>query len=73
VVQVDDIVAGLPVDQVLEMVYLSSDDIGPSPNVLSDLGELYIRGAALFQEKTLKVLDLTKLFTQGELVVNEEA
>ncbi len=73
VVQVDDIVAGLPVDQVLEMVYLSSDDISPSPNVLSDLGELYIRGAALFQEKTLKVLDLTQLFTQGELVVNEEA
>ncbi|MBD2128535.1 chemotaxis protein CheW [Microcoleus sp. ZQ-A2] len=73
VVQVDDIVAGLPVDQVLEMVYLNSDDIAPSPNVLSDLGELYIRGAASFQEKTLKVLDLTKLFTQGELVVNEEA
>ncbi|HEY9834894.1 MAG TPA: chemotaxis protein CheW [Stenomitos sp.] len=73
VVQVDDIVAGLSVDQVLEMVYLNSDDIVSPPNVLSDGGETYIRGTTLFQEKTLKVLDLTQLFTQGELVVNEEA
>ncbi len=73
VVQVDDIVAGLPVDQVLEMIYLNSADITPLSGILSDFGEECIRGNAFFQEKILKVLDLPKIFRQGELVVNEEA
>ncbi|AFZ18495.1 chemotaxis protein CheW [Allocoleopsis franciscana] len=73
VVQVNDIVAGLPVDQVLEMVYLNSDDMTLPPNISCDLGESYIRGAAVLEEKNLKILDMVKLFTQGELVVNEEA
>ena len=73
VVQVDDIVAGLPVDRVLEMASLNSTDITPLSGILSDFGEQYIRGTAFFQEKILRVLDLPKLFTQGELVVNEQA
>ncbi|HEY9711814.1 MAG TPA: chemotaxis protein CheW, partial [Oculatellaceae cyanobacterium] len=73
VVQVNDIVAGLPVDRVLEMASLNSADITPLSGILSDFGEQYIRGTALFQEKILRVLDLPKLFTQGELVVNEQA
>jgi len=73
VVQVDDIVAGLPVDQVLEMVELNSADLTPLPATLSNLGEPYLRGTAFFREKILKVLDLPKLFTQGRLAVHEEA
>lgn len=73
VVEVNDIVAGLPVDQVLEMAYLNSADITPLSGILPDLAEQYMRGSAFFQEKKLKVLDLPKIFTQGGLVVNEEA
>jgi purine-binding chemotaxis protein CheW len=73
VVEVNDIVAGLPVDQVLEMAYLNSADITPLSGILPDLAEPYIRGSAFFQEKELRVLDLPKIFTQGGLVVNEEA
>jgi purine-binding chemotaxis protein CheW len=73
VIQVDDIVAGLPVDLVLEMASLNSTDMTPLSGILSDFGEQYIRGTALFQEKILRVLDLPKLFTKGELVVNEQA
>ena len=73
VVQVDDIVAGLPVDEVLEMVYLNSDDVKPLPSVLSAFGEQYVRGTAFFEEKMLRLLDLPKIFTQGGLAVNEEA
>jgi purine-binding chemotaxis protein CheW len=73
VVQVDDIVAGLPVDQVLEMVYLNSADMAPLSGILSDSGEQYLQGTAFFQEKMLKVLDLPKIFIQGGLAVNEEA
>ena len=73
VVQLDDIVAGLPVDRVFEMVYLNSADMTPLSGILSDLDEQYVRGTAFFQEKILKVLDLPKIFTQGRLAVNEEA
>lgn len=73
VVQVDDLVAALPVDRVLEMASLNSTDMTPLSGILSDFGEQYIRGTALFQEKILRVLDLPKLFTKGELVVNEQA
>jgi purine-binding chemotaxis protein CheW len=72
IVQVDDIVAGLPVDQVLEMVDLNSADMTPLTGILSDLSEQYLRGTAFFQEKMLRVLDLPKLLTQGGLAVNEQ-
>jgi purine-binding chemotaxis protein CheW len=73
VVQVDDIVAGLPVERVLEMASINSTDMTPLSGILSNFSEQYIRGTALFQEKILRVLDLPKLLTQGELVVNEQA
>ncbi|MBE9126288.1 chemotaxis protein CheW [Coleofasciculus sp. LEGE 07092] len=73
VVQLDDIVAGLPVEQVLEMVYLNSADMTPLSGNVSDISEQYVRGTAFFQEKILKVLDIPKIFTQGRLAVNEEA
>ncbi len=73
VVEVNDIVAGLPVDQVLEMAYLNSADMTPLSGIRSDFGEQYMRGSAVFQEKRMRVLDLPKIFTQGGLVVNEEA
>ena len=72
-VQVDDIVAGLPVDQVLEMVELNPADLTPLSGILSNSGEQYFRGTTLFEEKMLTVLDLPKIFMQGTLAVNEEA
>jgi purine-binding chemotaxis protein CheW len=73
VVQVDDIVAGLPVERVLEMVDLNAADMTPLSGILGDFGEPYIRGSAFFQERVLRVLDLPKIFNQGELIVDEEA
>ncbi len=73
VVQVDDIVAGLPVDQILEMTYLNSAEIRSLSGILPDLDEQYVQGTAFFQEKMLKILDLPKIFSQGGLVVNADA
>jgi purine-binding chemotaxis protein CheW len=71
-VQVEDIVAGLPVERVLEMVDLNAADMTSLSGILSDFSDPYIRGTAFFQEKILRVLDLPKIFTGGGLVVNEE-
>jgi purine-binding chemotaxis protein CheW len=72
VVEVDDIIAGIPVERVLEMAYLNSADLIPPSESLPNVGEKYIQGSAFFQGKMLKIVDLTKLFIQGDLTVNEE-
>lgn len=72
VVQIDNIVAGLPVDQFLEMVELNSADMASLPTAPSNLGEQYLRGTVVFEEKMLKVLDLPKVFMHGGLAVDEE-
>lgn len=73
VIQVDDIVAGLPVDRILEMTSLSATELTPLSEILPDSEQQYLRGTAVFQEKILRILDLPKLFTQGGLIVNEQA
>jgi purine-binding chemotaxis protein CheW len=73
VVQVDDIIAGFPVDRVLEVFYLNPSEMTPL-SVLKPVNEThqYLRGMTFFQEKTLNVLDLPKIITQGGLFVNEQ-
>jgi purine-binding chemotaxis protein CheW len=71
VVQVDDIVAGVPVDEVLEFIYINSADVTPLPTTASTTNKFYLRGIAPFQEKMLNVLDLGKIFTKGGLAVKE--
>ncbi|HEY9667985.1 MAG TPA: chemotaxis protein CheW, partial [Coleofasciculaceae cyanobacterium] len=72
VVQLDDIVAGLPVDRVLEMASVNAAELTSLPPPLSDFGEQYLRGVVFSEEKMMRVLDLPKLFTEGGFVVNEE-
>jgi purine-binding chemotaxis protein CheW len=71
VVQVDNIVAGVPVDEVLELININSADITPLPTTASTTNKLYLRGIAPFQEKKLSVLDLAKIFTKGKLAVKK--
>ncbi|HEY9650222.1 MAG TPA: chemotaxis protein CheW [Coleofasciculaceae cyanobacterium] len=73
VIQVDDIVAGLPVDRVLEMADISPSELTELSAILPDSEAQYLRGTAVFQEKIVRVVDLPKLFTEGDLVVNEQA
>jgi len=72
VVQVDDIVAGLPVDKVLEVVNLNPAEIKPLPTIKLTGDAQYLQGIAFFEEKMLIILDLPKILTQGGLVVNEQ-
>ncbi len=73
VVQVDDIVAGLPVERVLELVSVNATELIPLPQPLSEIGKNYLPGIVSSEEKMMKVLDLPKLFAEGGLVVNDDA
>ena len=70
-VQVDDIVAALPV-QVLDMVELKSIDLSPLPTDSTNSSQHYFRATTLFKGRTLRILDLPKIFKQGGIAVNEE-
>lgn len=70
VVEVDDIVAGLPVDEVLDVIYVSPNEIDSVPIAISAKTE-YFQGNTAYSERIITILDLDKLMTEGELVVNE--
>ncbi|ESA35671.1 chemotaxis signal transduction protein [Leptolyngbya sp. Heron Island J] len=71
VIEVDDIVAGITVDQVLDVIYLSPSEITAMPTVVSNRCQAFFQGATRYAQNTLSILDLSKLLSQGGLVVNQ--
>jgi purine-binding chemotaxis protein CheW len=61
---------GLAVGDVLDVAYLNKDEIFSAP--AGGVAEKYVKGTASFGGRLMTVLDLGKIFTEGELVVNEE-
>lgn len=72
VIRVDDVVAGLPVDRVFDVMYLRPQDVTPVPAAVNSSSNEYLRGTAPYSEKMLSVLDLPKIISNGELTVNDE-
>lgn len=73
VVDVDDIVAGITVDQVCDIVQFSSDDISAVPAAATSTRENYFTGIASYQEKKVGIIDFSKLIQSERLVVDEAA
>ncbi|HIK09695.1 MAG TPA: purine-binding chemotaxis protein CheW [Oscillatoriaceae cyanobacterium M33_DOE_052] len=74
VVEVADVVAGVTIDEVWDVFYLHPSQIKPVPAAVRPTGKNeYLRGTAPYRSKMMSLLDVGKIFTQGELVVNEEA
>ena len=72
VIQVDDVVAGLPVDEVFDVMYLRSSDVKQLPTAIHSGSDEFLRGTAPYSEKMLSILDLPKILAMGGLAVNEE-
>lgn len=73
VVDVDDIVAGITVDQVCDIVQFSSDEISAVPVATTFSHESYFTGIASYQEKKVGILDFSKLIQAEKFIVNELA
>jgi len=71
VVDVDDIVAGITVDQVCDIVQFSNDDISAVPAAANLSGENYFTGIASYQKKQVGIIDFSRLIQAESLVVNE--
>lgn len=73
VIEVEDLVAGLPVDEVFDVMYLPQRNINPVPIAVESSSHEYLRGTAPYAEKMLGIIDLSKIIIQGELEVNQAA
>lgn len=72
IVRIDDLVTGVTVDEVFDVMYLHPSQILPVPTAVHSINNEYLRGTAAYREKMMSILDLSKIFRQGDLIVNEE-
>ena len=73
VVDVDDMVVAVCVDQVLDVIYLSSVDMATMPTAIAQRSRAFFQGSARYHQKTLGILDISKILFQGGLVVDQAA
>jgi purine-binding chemotaxis protein CheW len=73
IVRVDDIVAGIIVDAVFDVLYVHPGDVTAVPTAIHATDNAYIRGVVRDAGQTMSVLDLPQLLTHGELVVDQAA
>lgn len=72
VVQVEDIVAGIAVDEVFDVTQVNPVMVSPVPTAVRAGGDEYLRGTTRYKRTALTLLDVRRLFESGELVVEEE-
>lgn len=71
VINVDDIIAGLPVDEVLDVMYLNPLKIASVPIAADSGSSAYLKGTASYADKMMSVIDLSRLLNKGGLIVDE--
>ncbi len=70
--RLDQLVAGVAVDEVLDVIYVDPRHIQPIPAALHTGHDEFLEGIAPYYDQSMGVLDLPKVFLKGNLVVNEE-
>jgi len=66
VAEIRDVVAGLQVDSVCEVLRIDSSYYEATPSIVSSVDQKFIQGIVKQGDKMLIVLDLDKLITQDE-------
>ncbi len=72
VVRLNDLVAGVTVDHVFDVMYLNPLQMMPLPAAVHSVNDEYLRGTAPYGERMMSILDLPKILTKGGLTVDEE-
>ena len=72
VVQVDEVVAGITVDEVFDVTYVHPSELAPLPATASSADEGFLRGTAPYKDKIVTVLDMVNILTSERAIVDEE-
>ena len=69
VIEVADIVVGIAVEEVWDVIYIPSQTIKPIPVAVEGNMAEYLQGMTTYLDQPLNVIDLSKLISQGVLTV----
>lgn len=70
IVQIEDIIAGIVVDQIFDVLYLEEEQIIPNPSGMSNEIKQYFQGITDYNDSYLNAIDLSKIFADKILVGN---
>lgn len=70
---IGELLLGVAVDSVFDVIHLRPSDISQAPSAVQKVSEKYIKGTAPYNNKIITILNLSKILSSEELVVNEEA
>ncbi|HSM80330.1 MAG TPA: chemotaxis protein CheW [Nodosilinea sp.] len=73
VMRLGSLVAGVVVDEVFDVVYLKASEMAAIPTAIHSSDNEYLRGIAHYGDAMVGLLDLPKLLTQGDLVVDQSS
>ncbi|MDJ0570038.1 MAG: chemotaxis protein CheW, partial [Pleurocapsa sp. MO_192.B19] len=69
VIEVDEIVVGIIVEEVFDVIYFRLEELKPVPVAINADTATYLKAMADYLERPLNVIDLPKLLAQGVLTV----
>ncbi|MEG3848487.1 chemotaxis protein CheW [Microcoleus sp. herbarium19] len=72
VVEIEDLVAGIVVEEILDIIHLNLAEIATIPAALNSANREFLRGTAFYEKKIIAILNLQQLLTKGGVVVDEE-
>lgn len=70
IVEVDEIVAGIAVEEVFDAIELRPEEIQPVPLAIDTNTASYLKGMMSYLGQPLNIIDLPKLLTQGAMTVD---
>ena len=65
-------VAGILVEGIFDVIYLKDAEIKTIPTAVHLRQDEYLQGTAFYQDKMMSILNVKKIISQGELIINEE-
>lgn len=73
IVEFESFVAGIVIDEVLDVVDLLPTDLLPTPTDIPALYQAFSQGVIQYYQHILTIIDLPKIFFQGNLTVDRSA
>lgn len=72
IVEVEDLVAGITIENVRDVTFISPEKVTAVPAALHSTNDEYFQGTAKYCEQIVTILNLPKIFQEGGLIVDEE-
>lgn len=72
IVRQEQLVAGITVDDIFDVIYVQSSQLTTAPVAIHSASDEYLQGVASYQNKMMSVINLPRILSSGVLAVNEE-